>query len=112
MAEALNLAAPDQAKPGTTKYQVKKLVFDRGIRWDAATSALVADPTSSEIQIVLIGEGGITREFWYTGVTADNLMKTLNNANNSTKSMHRRTLEKLNADGLLNGTTFSGSPDA
>lgn len=52
----------------------------------------------------------IRRKFCYEGQTAINLMKALNKANLSTKSLHRRVIEKLINDGKLDGT-ISGDPD-
>jgi hypothetical protein len=46
----------------------------------------------------------------YEGTEATNLMVALNKANLSTKSLHRRIMEKAIADGKLSGT-ISGVPD-
>jgi hypothetical protein len=46
----------------------------------------------------------------YVGNEATTLIKTLNTANLTTKSMHKRILEKLANDGVLPGTV-SGTPD-
>ena len=46
----------------------------------------------------------------YTGNQATNMIKQLNTANLTTKSMHKRILEKLSADGVLPGTV-TGTPD-
>lgn len=47
----------------------------------------------------------------YTGEAAINLMTTLNRANFSTKSLHKRILEQLAADGVINPGTATGVPD-
>ena len=46
----------------------------------------------------------------YHGQTAKDMIKFLNTANLTTKSMHKRILERLSADGLLPGTVV-GTPD-
>ena len=46
----------------------------------------------------------------YHGQEATNLIKFLNTANLTTKSMHKRILEKLSNDGKLPGTV-QGAPD-
>lgn len=70
------------------------------------------------IVIHLRGENGELREFRYGGPNADadgktkaiTLMVALNKANLSIKSLQRRVLEQLAADGLLLGAV-SGTPD-
>jgi hypothetical protein len=46
----------------------------------------------------------------YQGLEAETMIRTLNTANLSTKSMHKRILEKLSNDGKLPGT-ITGTPD-
>lgn len=46
----------------------------------------------------------------YLGDQAVTMIKQLNTANLSTKSMHKRILEKLSTDGVLPGTV-TGTPD-
>jgi hypothetical protein len=70
-------------------------------------------PTSSEpghIVITLRNEHEELSYYSYTGAAATQMIKTLNTANLSTKSMHKRILEKLSADGFLPGTV-TGTPD-
>lgn len=74
----------------------------------------------SFIAINLRGANGQLRTFSYGGdapavppaerTKALNLMIALNKANLSIKSLQRRVLEQLVADGLLTGT-ISGAPD-
>lgn len=52
----------------------------------------------------------VTQQFTYQGDEAKNLMVALNKANLSTKSLHKRILEKLINDGHLAGT-ISGTPE-
>jgi len=94
MAEKIDLTGPDQARPGTSIYEITRI----DLNWDAA--------------MVLIGvRGGIyTRYFDYAGSEATTLMTSINKANLTVKSLHRRMLEKLIADGKLSGS-ISGTPD-
>jgi hypothetical protein len=46
----------------------------------------------------------------YYGTEAVNMIKFLNTANLTTKSLHKRVLEKLSTDGVLPGTV-TGTPD-
>jgi hypothetical protein len=72
----------------------------------------------SLIVIHLRGEHGELKEFRYGGSTAPsaektkalNLMIALNKANLTVKSLQRRVLEQLAADGLLAGSV-TGTPD-
>lgn len=59
---------------------------------------------------VHIGNGVVQKRIGYTGEEAANLMITLNKANLTTNSLHKRVLNKLIADGHIDGTV-SGSPD-
>lgn len=113
MAQTLILTAPDKAVVGTTKWQVKRLVFDRGVRWDAATSAFVSDPERSEITIDLIGEGGLCRTEYISGATADALLNSLNKANmTSPNTLHKRVLDWIVANRPMPANTgVTGSPD-
>jgi len=50
------------------------------------------------------------RSYTYDGQTAQDMITFLNTANLTTKSLHKRILERLSADGLLPGTVV-GTPD-
>ena len=52
----------------------------------------------------------VLSSYQYFGADATQMIKTLNTANLSTKSMHKRILEKLSNDGKLVGTV-TGAPD-
>ena len=95
MAELLTLATPI-VPPTRTTYKVTLLVLD----WLARV-----------IQIRLRGSDGVEVHVEYSGDTATALMTTLNSANLSVKSLQRRILEKLAADGKLPAGTVSGTPE-
>lgn len=79
-----------------TDYQVAKLVLDLQ---HAAIEILLQVPGSDS-----------TVYFLYSGGEAITLMRALNKMDLSVKSLHRRILEKLIADGKLVGVV-SGAPD-
>ena len=96
-AEQVDLTTPI-TKPTTNYYRVVLLTLD----WDAAY-----------IAIRLKGQNGEFLDFIYRDelplTEATTLMTTLNTANLSTNSLHKRILNKLVADGKLAGTV-SGTP--
>jgi hypothetical protein len=104
LAEDLVLATPEVIPQITTStYRLVGLSLD----WERAT-----------IVIRLRGANGETKTFTYGGNDAPlaekqkalNLMIALNKADLSVKSLQRRVLERLVADGLLAGAV-SGTPD-
>lgn len=106
MAETIILATAEVTPSiSTTDYRVVFLSLD----WDRST-----------IVIRLRGTNGESRSFTYGGdrlsatdeqrAEALALMVALNKANLSTKSLQRRILERLIADGKLRGSV-SGTPD-
>lgn len=80
--------------PAKTHYTISRLTLD----WDSAA-----------IDITLRDNTGGTATHTYSGAEATQLMLTLNTANLTTNSLHKRTLAKLIADGKLTGT-ISGTP--
>lgn len=95
MAERIDLTTPFQPDPSSASdLVVAKIVLD----WEGAGI------------VITLKKNGVRKEVSYNGATATTLMNQLNTANLSTKSLHRRLLERLIADGHLSGT-ISGSPD-
>lgn len=90
--EQIDLQAP--APPVVMHYRVARLYLDF---------------PGEVIRIELVGSDASERMFFYRGPEAVTLMLFLNTANLSTKSLHRRIMEKLLADGKLTGT-ISGAP--
>jgi len=91
-AEQLDLTTPIT----NSAYRVIGLNLD----WEGATIAIFLRCVATSQPLTFI----------YTGATATNLMVTLNKANLSTNSLHKRILQYLVTDGKLTGTV-SGSPD-
>jgi hypothetical protein len=94
--ETITLSAPEiTPQITTTDYRVVYLLLE----WERA-----------HVVIHLRGTNGERKECRYDGAEALSLMGTLNKANLSVKSLHRRILEKLIADGKVSGAV-SGVPD-
>jgi len=94
--ERVDLTSPDQVRPGTSTYRIKEL----NLNFEAKV-----------IVIVLLGANGEVKEVVYdrtSGAVA--LLRGLNKANLSVKSLHRRIMEQLISDNHLGGT-ISGIPD-
>lgn len=73
-------------------------------------SQLVLDWERSNVQISMIGPNNVRLTYSFGGTNAMNAMLALNKADLSVKSLHRRIIEKLVADGVIDGT-ISGTPD-
>ena len=95
MTEQINLTTPVPGTADRTNYIVDELHF----QW-----------TRQRIDIYLLANNGERQHFDYEGQVATDLMVALNKADLSTKSLHRRVIEKLVADGLLSGA-ISGMPE-
>jgi hypothetical protein len=103
--EELALTDP-VTEPAKTKatYKVIQLVLN----WE-----IVAVPTETEpgqVAIQLRDNLGGMFSHMYTGQAAQDYIKFINSANFTTKSLHKRILERLSADGVLPGTV-TGTPD-
>lgn len=95
MAEQCDLTTPDQAQAGTIFYKVALLALD----WE-----------NKRIKVVLVGGNGLRKSVSYEGATAEAMLIALNKANLSLKSLHKRILGRVVADGNLTGS-ISGTPD-
>lgn len=92
MSEQLDLTAAI-VPPSQTSYRVSRLTLD----WDGQL-----------IRVGLTASDGTAFDVSYTGTTAVQLMTTLNSANLSLSSLHKRILNKLVADGKIAAGTVSG----
>jgi len=95
MAEQLDLASPEKSAPGTVTWKPFLLHLNN----EAAT-----------IKAAFRGDNGEYTSIEYEGSMATTLMKALNKADLSVKSLQRRIMERAVSDGKLNGT-ISGTPD-
>lgn len=92
----------------TNKFKVISILFD--------LEALLTIPTPGQstgplVKLRLKDNLDKPYNYEYTGQTALDMIKFMNTANFTTKSMHKRILERLSADGVLPGTV-AGAPDA
>ena len=94
MAETITLTTPPVAAV-LVDYQVVYLELD----WEHA-----------RIVVKLRGPDNQRLAHNYLGATAITLMRQLNKLDLSVKSLHRRVLERLVADGVLSGP-IAGAPD-
>lgn len=95
-AERVDLTTPDQVRAGTLAYSVTQLVLD----WE-----------QGRIVVRLVGDNGERKEVIFGDAdNARDMMRALNTMDLSTKSLHRRIMERLIADGHLAGS-ISGVPD-
>ena len=102
--EELILTSPVVTPSTTTsKYHVVSLTLD--------TEAGNRGSAPGLISIRLKDNLGALSSYKYEGQQAIDMIKVLNTANLTTKSMHKRALERLSADGFLPGTV-QGQPDA
>lgn len=108
MAEQTNLSAPVGATLATPRWLVESVSLYRG--YSVAGDVITANPASSSIKVTLIGEHGHRKSHQWIGASADNDIVALNKVNLSTKSLHKRIMEKLIDDGIIAGT-IAGSPD-
>jgi hypothetical protein len=94
----------------TTKYRVVVLTLN----FEAITTPWDQTAPGSKPGLIMIDlrdDLGQLSHYQYVGDEAIDLMKFLNTANLTIKSMHKRILEKLTTDGLLPPGTVAGTPD-
>ena len=101
--ERVTLSAPVHVDPGATVFRVAELVLS--VEGHAITVRLKESD----------GAGGFVADghvlaFAYTGAEADAILSALNTANLSIKSLQRRIIEKLVADGKVSVGTITGVP--
>ena len=75
-----------------------------------AVHGLYLNWTNAVLRIDLIGTDGGIFSHTIEGPDAIALMRGLNKANLTTKSLHKRIMEQLVADGIITGT-ITGTPD-
>jgi hypothetical protein len=116
MPEELILTTPitPPAPTPTTKYRVSAFTMDLETAVPPTGSAIPPDvpppPDPGFVNIKLKDDAGNYSVYQYTGKKAVQMIQQLNTANLTQKSMQKRILEKLSADGLLPGTV-QGTPD-
>jgi len=91
----------------TQTYKVVALILNHEI---VATPVPSTPPAPGLVSIQLRDNLGAMFIHQYTGQTAQDYIKFVNTANFSTKSLHKRILERLSNEGVLPGTV-TGAPD-
>lgn len=106
--EELILTDPE-VKPEEVKssYKIVSLLLDHEQLYPVVPPAV---PEPGLVEIWLKDNLGGKFHHVYTGKAAQDYIKYINTANFSTKSLHKRLLEKLSIDGVLPGTV-TGTPD-
>jgi hypothetical protein len=97
MAEQVDLTTP------ITNCKVKELLF-RYLGAESLVGVTVEAPPTTA------GAPGAVFGHQYYGAEAESMLKVLNTANLTVKSLHKRVLERLIADGVIEGS-ISGTPD-
>ena len=114
MAEELILTDPvvPPTPATTTKYRVSSFTMDLEtiVPPTLPSPPPAPPPEPGLVTIKLKSDTGAYLTHQYTGKQAVQMIQSLNTANLSTKSLQKRILEKLAADGVLPGTV-SGTPD-
>lgn len=105
MAEEYTLTTPETTPAvHNAAYKVQMLQFDwAGGHWLARLKG-----QNDEVIVTGYGGPGSTQAERDDAVK---MMKQLNTANLTTKSLHKRVLEKLSADGKIPPGTTTGTPD-
>jgi hypothetical protein len=102
--EELVLTTPEVVpEKVTATYKVVTLTLN----WE---SLVVPETVAGLVAIGLRNEHSEAFNYVYTGQAAKDYIKFINTANFTTKSLHKRILEKLSTDGVLPGTV-TGVPD-
>lgn len=92
----------------TNKFRVIAVLMDTE---GSLTAPSPGNETTAQVRIKLKDNYNKPYEHSYTGQTALDYIKFINTANFTTKSLHKRILERLSTDGVLPGTV-TGTPDA
>lgn len=101
--EELELTTPVTESKTTTKYRVVTLTLSTVIE--------IPPDVPGAIMIDLQDDHDATVSCSYSGQTAVDWIKWVNTANLTIKSLQKRILEKLSADGKLPPGTVTGTPD-
>jgi hypothetical protein len=107
LAEELTLTTP--VVKTATKFRIISILMRTEV--PPVIPGAGTPPKTGQMTIELVDDNDKPYTHQYYGDEALNYIKYINTANFTTKSMHRRLLEKLSTDGVLPGTV-SGTPEA
>jgi hypothetical protein len=99
------VVTPEVVVPASTKNSVAVAAVTMDL---VAVDAIAGEP--GILYIVVKDDSQALTSFTYSGAVAVTMIQTLNVADCTTKSMHKRILEKLVADGKLPAGTVEGAP--
>lgn len=97
----------------TNSYRVASMTFDTEFMSTPPSSSPSdppAAPQAGMVDVRLRDNNGGTKTHRYLGNEAMAMIRQLNTANLSVKSLQKRVLEKLSRDGIIPGTV-TGTPD-
>ncbi len=101
MAETHVLASPITfpTPPSVTSYEVIKFYINR------------SNLTAQSVLVAVRSNTGAVVEKRYEGAEAEAIISSLNTVNLGIKSLQKRILERLVADGVLGAGSVTGTPD-
>jgi hypothetical protein len=100
------ITTPEIVIPGVTK----NAVVVASVVMDLYAPSPNPGDTAGFLNVILKDDSGAFNAYVYTGEIAATMIQTLNVADCSVKSMHKRILEKLVADGKIPPGTVEGAP--
>lgn len=103
--EELVLTTPE-VKPEEVKNKYKVTILT--MNWES--TPVPTETVPGQVFIQLKDNLGGYFSYSYYGQQAQDYIKFINTANFTTKSLHKRILERLSTDGVLPGTV-TGTPD-
>lgn len=110
MAEELVITDPVQPPP-TTKYRLSSVTYDLEMAIPDPNIPIGTPPPPGVVNIKLKDNNGQYSQYQYIGEKAQTLIKQMNTANMSVKSMQKRLLERLTKDGMIPPATVQGDPE-
>lgn len=102
--EKVTLSTPVLTDAGATTFRVTMIHLD----WEVKEVVIRLRQVDGAGALV---PGGKRLEVQYTGAEATSVMQLVNNANFSTTSMQKRTIQRLQADGKLGSGSVTGTAE-
>ena len=111
MPEKLVLTVAEQIAAPTTEYSVSHISLNNG--WDLGPSGVaVKNIASASVNVIMIGQNNTFRSIMLAnGQAAIDMIKALNKANLTIKSLEKRVLEAVIAFDAKYAGNISGAPD-
>ena len=109
MPEELDLTTPVVESKTTDTFKVVSIMLNSEMGL-AQTIPNGTPPPPGMVAITVKDNNGATKAFQYGGLLAQDMIKFINTGDFTTRSLHKRILEKLAANGDIVGTV-TGTPD-